>query len=401
MQLPRGTLAKNYRGPGTLASVTENILKDNLTGYLRVSILSDNASECVVVYLAAKPVMAFVTRANVDRPDPGLTNISSSIQQADSIIEICNLGEKQVTLLQELYGNLAYSEPRPQPVAAEKPAAAMQPWPSRGREAAPATQTPVKAISKPQPRFVMPEIRGRFVRSEELGDIREYIDRYPDDTGHLLFVIERNGTPEEQHVIIACGCIEAVYDNQKIVQGMPVWLEGVHGIAEFYAVEPGVLTSALQRSLKSVPGISKAEPPAPVPVHSALPETPKTVSPLTSQAPSYTKPQVTPMLRETAPKKHTTEAVPTPLPTEAPAARPVDRSKTIGVPAREILEKSRLSGAGVVGEDISRMVDEISKSMDDDVAMVRKVEQDFASNAGELLDKLDLGHLRKDRRKQG
>lgn len=107
------------------------------------------------------------------------------------------------------------------------------------------------------------------------------------------------------------------------------------------------------------------------------------------------------MLRETAPKKHTTEAVPTPPPMEAPAARPVDRSKTIGVPAREILEKSRLSGAGVVGEDISRMVDEISKSMDDDVAMVRKVEQDFASNAGELLDKLDLGHLRKDRRKQG
>lgn len=117
MQLPRGTLAKSYRGPGTLTSVTENILKDNLTGYLRVSILSDNASECVVVYLSAKPVMAFVTKANVDRPDPGLSSITASIQHANSIIEICKLGEKQVTLLQELYSNLAYSEPPPQPKA--------------------------------------------------------------------------------------------------------------------------------------------------------------------------------------------------------------------------------------------------------------------------------------------
>ena len=401
MQLPRGTLAKSYRGPGTLASVTEKILTDNLTGYLRVSILSDNASECVVVYLAAKPVMAFVTRANVDKPDPGLSNITASIQQTDSIIEICKLGEKQVTLLQELYGNLVYSEPRPQPVVVEKPVATKQPWQGRAREVAPATQTPEKAIIRPQPRFIMPEIRGRFVRSEELGDIREYPDRYPGDSGHLLFIVEQDGTPEEQHVIISCGCIEAVYDNQKIVHGMPAWLEGVHGVAEFYAVEPGVLASALQRSMRSVPGISKTEPAAPVTRQAAIPEPQNAVSPAISQSPSQARPQTMPALRETVPEKTTREAVPALPPTEAPPARHVDRSKTIGVPAREILEKSRLSSVGAVEEDISRMVDEISKSMDDDVAMVRKVEQDFASNAGELLDKLDLGHLRKDRRKQG
>ena len=399
MQLPRGTLAKNYRGPGTMASVTENIIKDNLTGYLRVSILSDNASECVVIYLSAKPVMAFETRANVDRPDPGLMIITKSIQQAESIIEICMLGEKQVTLLQELYGNLAYSEPRPQPVVIEKPVAVMQSWQSRAREAAPVTQTPEKATNKPQPRFVMPEIRGRFVRSEELGDIREYLDKYPNDTGHLLFIIEQDGTPEEQHVIIASGCIEAGYDNQKIVQGMPLWLEGVHGIAEFYEVEPGVLSSALQRARKSVPVVNRKESSAPVPMPTTAVESQQTFTPATSKVLPFAKPQTMSHIIDMVTEKTTPEVAVSPRAEALPPVGHVDRSKTIGVSAREILEKSRQSSAGVVGEDISRMVDEISKSMDDDLAMVRKVEQDFASNAGDLLDKLDLGHLRKDRRK--
>ena len=353
MQLPRGTLEKSFRGPGTLASVAEGIAKDSLTGYLRVSILSDNASECVTVYLSGKPVMAFLSAAGDDLPDPGMAGIKASIQQPDCIIEICKLGINQVTLLQELYGNLACGEPLP---PRQNPAAQPTPPQASPRHApiAPAATSPAAA------RFVKPELRGRFVRSERLGDLREYCERYPEDTGHLLFIA--NDTKEEHHAIIAAGRIEAVYDDRGIVPGVPARLGGVPGIAEFYAVEPGVLTSVLLRSLKSVQDAASPVPPA-------------------ARASNASSGR----FGATAP----------------PVPAPANRQPAIGIPAKAILEKTRqpAEAAPAVEDEISRTVDELSRSMDDDIAMVRKVEQDFAQHADELLEKLDLGHLRKYRRK--
>jgi hypothetical protein len=376
MQLPRGTLEKSHRGPGTLVSFTESLARENLTGYLRVSILSEHARECVVVYLAGKPVMAFVSGVKDDEPDPGLKAITASIQQADCIIEVCRLGEKQVVLLQELYGQFAYKEPLPPAKPAEKPV----PWQSQQPPAkSPAPQARDRATTSPPSRFAKPEIRGRFVRSEELGDIREYPERYPGDTGHLLFITRQGGLQaEEQHAIISAGRIEAVYNDQSIVPNVPEWLYGVPGLAEFYSVEPAVLTSVLLRSLKGVPGISSAEPPAPA-RQTAMPQ-------VTPSQPPYEPPQARP-------------AVPEYRPAPAPAPEPASRPKNVGISAAAILEKSRPTEPVHVEDDITRTVDELSRSMDDDIAMVRKVEQDFALHADELLEKLDLGHLRKERRK--
>ena len=369
MQLPRGTLEKSFRGPGTLASITEGITKDSLTGYLRVSILSDNATECVAVYLSGKPVMAFVSSGDDDRPDPGMAGITASIRQPGCIIEICKLTEKQVALLQELYDTFAYKEPLPPPKPAEKPAARPAPVAQASPRAAP--QAPASAARPTAARFTKPEIRGRFVRSEELEDIREYIDRYPGDTGHLLFVVGHNGTQEEHHAIITGGRIEAVYDDKGIVPGVPGWLEGIAGVAEFYAVDSGVLAAVLQRSLKSIPGQATTEPARPVPAAATA------VRPAIAAPAEPRKPPAEPARIETQ-----------------------SRQPAIGVSAKTILEKTRApTEAAPVEDDISRTVDELSKSMDDDIAMVRKVEQDFALHADELLEKLDLGHLRRDRRK--
>ncbi|CAJ35899.1 hypothetical protein [Methanocella arvoryzae] len=353
MQLPRGTLEKSFRGPGTLASVAEGIAKDSLTGYLRVSILSDNVSECVAVYLSGKPVMSFTSAAGDDLPDPGMARIKESIQQPDCLIEICKLGINQVALIQELYGDFACGEPLPPRQNQAAPPAPPQ-APPRPAPIAPAATSPAAA------RFVKPEIRGRFVRSERLDDLREYCQRYPDDTGHLLFIAD--DTKEEHHAIIAAGRIEAVYDDRGIVPGVPDWLDGVPGIAEFYAVEPGVLTSVLVRSLKSVQDTAAQK----------------------HQAASHS-------IASAVPKKPLAAAPPVPAPNRQPA---------IGIPAKAILEKTRhpAEAAPAVEDDISRTVDELSRSMDDDIAMVRKVEQDFAQHADELLEKLDLGHLRKYRR---
>lgn len=377
MQLPRGTLEKSQRGPGTLASVKESLARDSLTGYLRVSILSEQASECVVVFLAGKPVMAFVSGARDDQPDPGLSAITASIQQAGCIIEVCRLGDKQVALLQDLYGQFAYREPLPPENPPEKPTVFKQ--------APAAAQPPArKAVAAPPSRFIKPEIRGQFVRSEELGDIREYPERYPGDTGHLLFITRLDGIPEEHHAIISAGRIEAVYNDQDIVPNVPEWLHGVPGFAEFYSVEPAVLTSVLLRSLRGVPGVVSAETTAPSrpPSVSVKPpqEAPRTEAPHTWAA----------QVRSAAPE---------PGPTPAPVLEPAGRPKGVGVSAAAILGKTRSAEPAHVGEDITRTVDELSRSMDDDIAMVRKVEQDFALHADELLEKLDLGHLRKDRKK--
>jgi hypothetical protein len=50
-------------------------------------------------------------------------------------------------------------------------------------------------------------------------------------------------------------------------------------------------------------------------------------------------------------------------------------------------------------DDIGRAVGEISGFMEDDMAMVRKVEREFASHVDELLSKLELSHLRSRKKK--
>jgi len=95
-------------------------------------------------------------------------------------------------------------------------------------------------------------------------------------------------------------------------------------------------------------------------------------------------------------------------PSNVPAAMPAEvkpsmsgvvkhPATSMGIPAKDLIKKS-MPNAAPAKEEISKTVDELSRSMDDDIAMVRKVEEDFASGVEDLLEKLDLGHLKRQRK---
>ncbi len=184
-----------------------------------------------------------------------------------------------------------------------------------------------------RPRKVsMPEIRGRFVRAETIASLDEYSHRHPGETGHLLFLAQVNGKVEEEHIIVVRGKIEAAYNGHDSGHGLLESLKGISGHAEFYTVDEALLTSIIGRQAKSSPAAAK---------------TAKTEKPVPG----------------------------------------------IGIPAKDLLE-SPWPPALPARDDISRTMDEISGGMEDDLAMVRKVERDFACHVDELLNKLELSHLR-------
>jgi hypothetical protein len=326
------------RGPIALRSLNDTLAKEGFTGYLRVSMFGkDQISEGVIVYRAGKPVMSFVSDGAVDHVDEEARTLEAFIGTEGSTVEVCRLVDRQVELLLELYHEFAISL-KPGPAQAgpkAEPAPAGQPEPC----AAP----PRKPQARPAPAAGMPDIRGRFVRSEPAGSVGEYLRRHPGETGHLLFAGKRDGRAEECHIIIIGGQVEIAYNEDTVG---PHLAEGMaDGTVEFYAVDPPVLASVLARHLKKEG----------VPQEAGVPQ------------------------RAGAPKR------------EEPAGH-ADRP-VLGIPARALLEKSG-TPVSPVKEDINRAVDEISNSMDDDVAMVRKVERDFAGHVDDLLSKLELSHLR-------
>lgn len=324
MQLPRGTLMGSNRGPIALRTLNDTLAKEGFTGYLRVSMFArDQISEGVIVYRAGKPVMSFVSDGAVDHVDEEARTLEAFIGTEGSTVEVCRLVDRQVELLLELYHEFAISQKPAQAGPQAEPAPASQPEPHAA--------APRKPQDRPAPPAGMPDIRGRFVRSEPAGNVGEYLRRHPGETGHLLFAGKRDGRAEECHIIIIEGQVEIAYNDDGVG---PQLAEGLaDGTVEFYAVDRPVLASVLARHLKKAGVPQKAEP-------------------------------------------------------AGQADRPV-----LGIPARALLEKSGMP-ATPVKEDINRAVDEISNSMEDDVAMVHKVERDFAGHVDDLLSKLELSHLR-------
>jgi hypothetical protein len=337
MQLPYGKLATSRRGPADLKEVNEAIAKDGMNGYLRVSVFDKSAvSECVAVYLAGRLVMAFASDGSADRKDPDYRQINEAICKENAIIEVCQLPDKQVKLLQDVYREFRIAVQAPAPAAV--PAAPAKPAPREPPRVAAPTPGQEEKV-RPMP---MPEIRGRFVRAEEIADLDEYVQRHPGETGHLLFMVQANGRLEEQHIILIKGKIETAYNERASGLELVEILKGVSGLAEFYSVDEAVLTAIVGRRGRS---------PAP----SAAGKQPERLAP-------ERQPQA-----------------------ERPAG--------IGIPAREVLESSRRM------DDIGRAVGEISGFMEDDMAMMRKVEREFASHVDELLSKLELSHLRSRKKK--
>jgi hypothetical protein len=325
MQLPHGTLVNSHRGPLGMKELGESIARDGLTGYLRVSVFDKSTvRESVVVYVTGKPSLAFASEGSSDRMDPDLKLMEEAIRKDNAIVEVCKLADKQVKLLQDLYRDFAVA-PAMAPV---------KPVPKEAPKGPPAAAPATAATRREEkPRAMpMPEIRGRFVRAESITGLDEYVRKHPGETGHLLFLAQRDGKVEEEHIIIIRGKIEMTYNDHASGQGLLERLKGSSGHAEFYAVSEALLTSIIGRQMK-VP-------------QSAV-----------------------------------------------PAAKPERPAPGIGIPAKDLLESS-WPPALPVRDDISRTIDEISGGMEDDLAMVRKVERDFASHVDELLCKLELSHLR-------
>jgi hypothetical protein len=330
MKLPYGTLASSRRGPADLEKLGEGIAKESLTGYLRVSVFDRSAvNECVIIYNAGRPVMSFASDGTADRQDPGLGHMSEAIRKDNAIVEICLLQEKQVKLLQDVYREFAAAPAAapPKPVVAVPPRAAAT----------------VRRVEKASP-VKAPEIRGRFVRAEEIAHLEAYLQRHPGETGHLLFMAQTNGRQEEHHIVIIQGRIETVYNDRAAGPELLEALKGVPGQAEFYAVEEALLTSVVGRLARTT-GLPATEKEKPAPERLALER----------------------------------------------------QSSGIGISARDLLD-ARRPMTSPARDDISRAMDEISSGMDDDIAMMRKVEREFAGHVDELLFKLELSHLRSGRK---
>ncbi|OPY29102.1 MAG: hypothetical protein A4E28_01089 [Methanocella sp. PtaU1.Bin125] len=326
MQLPHGTLINSQRGPLSLTQLGASAAKEELTGYVRVSVFEKSSvRECVVVYATGKPVMAFASEGASDFRDPAQRLIEEALRKDNAIVEVCRLADKQVKLLQDLYRDFAVA-PEPAP-AAQAPASKE----ALKRPSLASAVTPPRREEKVRA-MPMPEIRGRFVRAEKVAGPDEYVQKYPGETGHLLFLGQWNGKVEEAHIILIRGKIEAAYNERTSGQGLLESISGVSGHAEFYAVDEALLTSIIGRQARAAAAA-------------------------------------------------------------APAAGPVNPAPGIGIPAKDLLQIARPQ-AVPVSDEISRTVDEVSGGMDDDLAMVRKVEREFASHVDELLNKLELSHLR-------
>lgn len=340
MQLPYGTLSASYRGPRDLREVGEGLGKERLTGYLRVSAFEKGGvCEYVIVYAAGKSVMAFASVGATDRKDPDSRLMAAAIGKDNAIVEVCQLQDKQVKLLQDLYREFAVT---PAPAASVTPAPAApaplvraapkEPVRETQREAPRAASgTTLRPEDRPRP-APAPEIRGRFVRAEEIGSPDEYLRQHPGETGHLLLMIQRDGRPEEEHVILIKGKIEAVYNAATSGPGLWHDIRASPGQAEFYAVDEALLTSIIGRYTRAA---------------SARPAEPQAIRP----------------------------------------------AAVVGIPARDLLEGPRRV-TPPVWDDGGLGAGDADGGIEDDIAVVRKVEHDFAGHVDELLSKLELSHLR-------
>jgi hypothetical protein len=239
MQLPHGTLASSHRGAADLKELGEAIAKDGLTGYLRVSVFEKSTvKECVIVYKAGKPVMAFASDGMTDRKDADNRLMDEAIAKEQAIVEVCHLEDRQVKLLQDVYREFAMAPAAAAPV---KPAAREPP----GVVATPKREENARPVAAP-------EIRGRFVRAESVVDLQEYLRRHPGETGRLLYMTQVNGRQEAQQILIIKGRIEVVYNDRSTGPELLEKLKGVPGQTEFYAVDEGLLASIAGRYSRSI-----------------------------------------------------------------------------------------------------------------------------------------------------
>jgi len=415
MEMPHGVLARSFRGPIPLNDLNSALLKDNFTGYLRASVLNEALVESVLVYSSGKPIVSFTSDGKTDRPDNEQNAITSVMANEDSAIELFSLNEGQIRLVLDFCREFIIrqqppSPPKPQPLVREAP----KPLP---------VQKP-KAPREEKPPG-LPEVRGTFVKSENVESLRSYINSRKDETGHAILIRQDRDGYSEYHILLLKGKAVAAYSTSANSAGAAYSAYGaglldqimiMSGMVEFYHIDDSIINSII----KMYPHITITaenwqEPsaielfrPEQKPIEVLRPDGRAYVASSSVSGPGQ-RPEpiarteaaahgtiIKPPERAEAPKKFDIlkpQEMPRPLEVIKP-----DKASRQGVPARSIFERGDSQGFATDGTGMpvreSGPAGAQKTAQDDDEDYVKTVEKEFVGNVDELLKRLELSHLK-------
>jgi hypothetical protein len=368
MELPHGVLVKSFKGPIQLADINSGFMKDAFTGFMRVSVVKGTLTEGVIVYEEGKPVIAYASDGKNDRPDEEQKTISQLAENEDSVIEVFSLTGAQVRLILDFSKDLLPGrQPAPSP---KPPAEAPRPMP----------------VQRPRPRekpVELPQVRGTFVKSESFTSLKSYIDSRKDESGHAMIAMKDTGA--EYHLLFLRGKPVAAYSSSPGEKaGMTLMNDIIYngGVAEFYRLEDAIVSSMV----RMFPGVAientgDERPHAePKPIQALKPEH------IVRPGPAMHGPAIKPPER----LEHATGPL---KPLEA-------RGKD--APARAIGSISEKADRQVYNVDggmgtpapASRPTGTVKGDLEDDVDFVKKLEKEFIGNVDDLLNRLELSHLK-------
>ncbi len=410
MELPHGVLVRNFKGPVPLHELNLALLKDSFTGFMRASLVNGALIEGILVYSAGKPIISFSSDGKADRPDNEQKVITSVMANDDAIIELFSLNEGQVRLAMDFCRDYVIRFQPPPP---------------------PAPPQPVKEAPKPmpvqKPKFIreekplgLPEVRGTFARSENVDNLRSYINGSSDGTGHAIFLRQDGAAYAEYHLLFLNNIAVGAYSASSKESGTYLLSQilPAAGMLEFYRVDESIIHSIL----KMYPHVAavvedQPEPVAIKPEPQAPAEARHEPGPMEILRPDGRSYGMPPSPKSSRPEPlgraeaaaHGTVTRPPGKPEYVPRteiAKPVEAIKqdtpsrqAMGIPARSLFEKNdrqAYSVEGALGTPApeSRSTGTLKGDMDDDADFVKKVEKEFVGNVDDLLKRLELSHLK-------
>lgn len=331
MRLPRGTLIYSCQGPKPLSEISDSIRRDAFTGYLRVSIIrnTNGIVEGICIYLSGQLIISLTSEGDNDRPDPEQKRVAEIANSSDAIIELCSLNDAQINLMKDLAREFAIRPDTNTATVTNHGLISGTSAPGELKKARNAVRAGAGA----------PDIRGQFIKSEHVDSIRDYLAGRNGETGHAVFIVEKDGSFEEYHMILIKGTVEAAYSNSLMGARTIDHILDMSGQIEFYYLDESIISSLLKR----------------------YPETLVKARGSTGE-------------QDREGHRH-----------------------NIGIPARELLEDVYSKHHNTEDGKVSGVYNEhiADTGYDDkDIAFVKKVEHDFADSVDDLLRRLELSHLR-------
>jgi hypothetical protein len=341
MWLPRGNLLKIENGPKPVEDMNARMSNDMLTGYARASIItSDRIEEAIIVYNSGRVFIAIASDDGQNTiQDKKLEAMTKIMKSDDAIIETCSINEKQLRLMEELYKDFII------PDAARQEASQKSAKLEAMKEIIPKLEIkpdtsyhphkePVKdKRQEPAKRIYIPEIRGQFLRTDQVSTLDEYIKGRQIDIGHIIFIKKYDDMFKEHHMIILGGKIQAAYTEDT---AGPEVLQGIlssAGTVEFYMIDEPLIMSVLKKYPNILINSKRFE-----------------------------------------------------------EEKEAKEQRRMGVPAKSIFD-----GGGKWSKvDFRNVSKPVEKEImnEEDIMLVKSMEKDFASNVDDLLQKLELSHLR-------